>query len=696
MGATPTEGGTNFAVVASEAEQVALCLFDPNGGETRLTLPECDGGIWHGFVPGVGPGQAYGYRVTGPYEPSAGLRLNPAKLLIDPYARALQGNVRFGPEVLGYRGGDPDLPSDLDSASHVPKSLVVDPSYQWRHSRPVHRYADTVIYEVHVKGFTMRHPGVPEDLRGTFAGLAHESALSHLVGLGVTAIELLPIHESVPEAFLLEKGLTNYWGYNTIGYFAPHHDYSSEVRAGRHGGQVSEFQGMVDALHGAGIEVLIDVVFNHTAEASEYGPTLSFRGLDNRAYYRLASDGTHYLDTTGCGNSLNAGDPVALALIMDSLRYWVTEMGVDGFRFDLAPALARQDGSFDQASAFFDMVSQDPVVSRVKLIAEPWDVGQADSYDVGRFPPLWREWNGKYRDTMRDFWRGTAGMAADFATRLAGSSDIYGGRGRRPTSSVNLITVHDGFTLADLVSYDTKHNEANGESNRDGTDDNRSWNSGVEGPSDDPVVQELRSRRTRSMLATLLLSFGIPLVLGGDELGRTQGGNNNAYCQDNDMNWFDWSSVDPDLLAFTRGLVAIRLAHPVFRRRRFLSGVEANQLQWFTTGGTPMAQHDWSNPSTRSMAVYLDGEDDPDLDADGRLLFDDDFLVVVNSWEQPLDFVLPTVGRQPSWATILDTAAPATPPGVATGSPLKSGETVRIEDYSVLLFRDERAGHNTN
>ena len=690
LGATATARGTNFAVSAADADGVELCLFDVEGNETRLALPEYDGGVWHGFVPGVGPGQSYGYRVSGPYRPDIGLRCNPRKLLLDPYARALHGTVQFGPAVQDFRQDVPDQPSDLDSAPYVPRSLVSGGGPQWRHPRPDHRYADTVIYEVHVKGFTMRHPGVPEELRGTFAGMAHDAALSYLVDLGVTAVELLPIHASVPEQFLLDRGLTNYWGYNSIGYFAPHEAYSAEARAGRTTGQLAEFQAMVDAFHGAGLEVLLDVVFNHTAEGGGDGPTLSFRGLDNPAYYRLTADGSGYIDTTGCGNSLNAGNPVTLTLIMDSLRYWVTEMGVDGFRFDLAPTLARQEGGFDQASAFFDLVTQDPVVSRTKLIAEPWDVGQTDSYEVGRFPPLWREWNGKYRDTMRDFWRGTAGQAPDFATRFAGSSDLYGAHGRRPTSSVNLITVHDGFTLADLVSYDSKHNEDNGENNRDGTDDNRSWNSGVEGPTSDPRIQALRARRSRSLLATLLLSFGIPLLLGGDERGRTQRGNNNAYCQDNEVTWFDWSQVDAGLLGFTKDLLQFRAAHPIFRRRRFLQGVEASELQWFDTQGAPMTQADWANGSTRCLTIYLDGIDDPDVDAEGRPLVDDDFLLLVNSWEESVEFVLPTAGRGRSWLTMIDTGRPAGSPDDPAGGAIDVGGRVLMADYSLAVLQSDR------
>ncbi len=483
LGATPGDGGTNFAIASGVAEGIKLCLFDGAGIETQLPLEEVDAGVWHGFVPGVAPGQAYGFRTTGPYNPSAGVRCNPAKLLTDPYALALMGKVRYGPEVLGYAGDDPDQPSPLNSAAFVPRSLVVDSSFEWSdHPRPKYHYSETIIYEVHVKGFTMAHPGIPPQLQGTYAGLGHPAAIAHLSDLGVTTVELLPVHESVPEAFLIDRGLTNYWGYNTIGYFAPHQAYSAEVRAGRPGGQVAEFKKMVDALHGAGLEVLLDVVFNHTAEGNHLGPTLCFKGLDNPAYYHLVpGDLRYYIDDTGTGNTVNAGDPLALRLIMDSLRYWLTEMRVDGFRFDLAASLARQEGGFDQVGAFFDIVSQDPVVGRAKLVAEPWDVGQTDSYELGRFPPGWREWNGKYRDSMRDFWRSQPGLVGQFATRFAGSSDLFASAGRRPTASVNLLTVHDGFTLADLVSYDNKHNEANGEDNRDGTDDNRSWNCGAEG-----------------------------------------------------------------------------------------------------------------------------------------------------------------------------------------------------------------------
>jgi len=692
LGATIAVGGTNFAVASGVADGMVLCLFDEAGAETQVPLRDYDAGVWHAFVPGVGAGQAYGYRATGPYDPARGVRCNPAKLLLDPYARALRGGVTFGPEVLGYSADDPGAPSTLDSAAHVPRSLVANETFSWgEDARPRRHYADTVIYEVHVKGFTMRHPGVPPALRGTYAGLGHDAAISHLLDLGVTTVELLPVHESVPEDFLVARGLTNYWGYNTIGFFAPHQGYSAAVRAGRPGGQVAEFKAMVDALHRAGLEVIADVVFNHTAEGNHLGPTLCHRGLDNPAYYRLEpGDPRYYLDTTGCGNSLNVGDPLTLQLIMDSLRYWLTEMRVDGFRFDLAPTLARQEGEFEKRSAFFDLVSQDPVVSRAKLIAEPWDVGQMDSYDLGGFPPAWREWNGKYRDTMRDFWRSHPVGIGEFANRFCGSADMYSRARRRPTASVNLITVHDGFTLRDLVSYNDKHNEANGESNHDGTDDNRSWNCGAEGPTDDPGVLALRTRQSRAILTTLLLSFGIPMLLGGDEIGRTQQGNNNAYCQDNEIAWFDWANQDPQLLEFTRHLIAFRLAHPVFRRRRFLAGAEASELRWFTPAGGEMTAADWSDPSALALALYLDGSDDPDQAADGTFLLDDDFLVLVNAWWEPLDFVLPATRAEASWHVEIDTHDPAATgrSGVAS---LRAAGRVTVGPRSVVVLADPRS-----
>ncbi|MGH3236222.1 MAG: glycogen debranching protein GlgX, partial [Streptosporangiaceae bacterium] len=526
---------------------------------------------------------------------------------------------------------------------------------------------------------------------GTYAGLAHEAVLGHLTDLGVTAVELLPVHQYVPDDFLLRRGLTNYWGYNTIGYFAPHSAYSAAVRAGDViGGQVAEFKNMVRALHRAGLEVILDVVFNHTAEGGEGGPSLCFRGLDNTAYYRLnPGHPDQYYDTTGTGNSLNAGNPVALRLIMDSLRYWLTEMHVDGFRFDLATTLARQDGGFSRVSAFFDLVAQDPVVSQAKLIAEPWDVGQMDSYDLGEFPTLWREWNGRYRDSMRDFWRSQKIGLGEFATRFAGSSDLYGDDRRRPTASVNLITAHDGFTLADLVSYDSKHNEANGESNRDGANDNRSWNSGAEGPTADPDVLALRAQRSRAMLTTLLLSFGVPMLLGGDELGRTQGGNNNAYCQDNEISWVDWSACDEDLHSFTRALVALRRSHPVFRRHRFLTGIEAAELGWFTPAGTPMTQEGWDDGNALALGVYLDGSDAPDTGPDGQPLRDDDFLVLVNAWWEPLEFTIPDCRPGLAWQAEIDSFHPAE--AASAGMPRRAGDRVTVGPRSVLVLRAPRA-----
>jgi isoamylase len=691
LGATPGErfgvAGTNFAIASSVASSVTLCLFDAAGTETQIPVVDNDADVWHVFVPGAGPGQSYGYRVDGPWDPARGLRCNPAKLLLDPYAKAVSGTVSFGPEVLGQSEADPGARSTLDSAPHVPRSLVVDTAFSWQDGkRPWYRYADTVLYEVHVKGFTMRHPDIPPPLRGTYAGLGHQAAIAHLLNLGVTTVELLPVHQNVPESFLVERGLTNYWGYNTIGFLAPHNGYSAAVRAGRQGGQVAEFKAMVDALHQAGLEVILDVVFNHTAEAGPDGPGLCFRGIDNLAYYRVEPGNPgRYYDTTGCGNALNAGDPIMLQLMMDSLRYWITEMHADGFRFDLAPTLARQDGAFDKVSAFLDMVAQDPVVSRAKLVAEPWDVGQMDSYDLGRFPALWREWNGKYRDTMRDFWRSHPVGIGEFADRFCGSSDLYATAGRRPTASVNFITVHDGFTLRDLVSYDDKHNEANGENNRDGTSDNNSWNCGVEGPTDDPDVLALRTRRSRAMLATLMLSFGVPMLLGGDETGRSQQGNNNAYCQDNEITWFDWSKPDTGLLDFTRRLVALRKAHPVFRRRRFLAGAEAAEVRWFTPAGTEMTGADWSDPGALAIALYLDGSDDPDRAEDGTWLTDDDFMVLVNAWWEPLEFALPASRPQAGWQVQIDTYDLGSPSGPAAAE-RGEGDRITVGPRSVVVL----------
>ena len=572
LGATWDGSGTNFALFSEVADRVQLCLFDSDGTEQQLDLTEVDGFVWHCYLPGVGPGQLYAYRVHGPYEPQRGHRCNPAKLLLDPYGKAIDGSLRWNPAVFGYELGRPDTMSRADSAPFMPRNVVINPYFDWAGDRqPRTPYHQTVIYEAHVRGLTMRHPQVPPELRGSYSGLASPAIVDHLSKLGVTAIELMPVHQSVPEQQLDQRGLTNYWGYNTIGFFAPQNTYSASTEPH---GQVAEFKSMVKALHQAGIEVILDVVYNHTAESGALGPTLSFRGIDNAAYYRLSdSHPSVYLDYTGCGNSLNVRHPHALQLIMDSLRYWVLEMHVDGFRFDLAAALARELHEVDRLSSFFELVQQDPVVSQVKLIAEPWDVGDG-GYQVGKFPPLWSEWNGKYRDTVRDFWRGQPATLPDFASRLTGSSDLYETSARRPVASVNFVTCHDGFTLADLVSYNDKHNEGNGDNNADGTSDNRSWNCGTEGPTDDPRITALRARQVRNFLLTLFCSQGVPMLLAGDELGRTQHGNNNAYCQDNEISWVDWESAarHADLLDFTCALITLRREHPVFRRRRFFSG----------------------------------------------------------------------------------------------------------------------------
>jgi len=695
LGATLAPDGTNFAVASEIAEGVTLCLFDKSGAEQQLPLEECDAGVWHGFVPGVGAGQRYGYRVYGPYEPANGLRCNPNKLLLDPYARATTGDIEWNEALFAYVPGDPESFSRLDSAPHVPRGIVVDDRFDWGDDHPpAVPYSDTIIYETHVKGFTQLHPGVPPKLRGTYAGLAAPKALQHLVRLGITAIELLPIHHHVDDAFLRSKGLDNYWGYSSLGFFAPHAGYSAQVRAGRVGGQVAEFKTMVKALHAAGLEVILDVVFNHTAEGNHLGPTLSFRGFDNAAYYRLVpEDPRYYFDTTGTGNSLNVDDPTCLRLIMDSLRYWVSEMHVDGFRFDLAVTLGRDHGRFDRIAAFFDLVSQDPIVSRVKLIAEPWDFGQSDSYDVGRFPALWSEWNGRYRDTTRDFWRGQAGTLPDMATRLTGSADLYGPSQRRPNASINFITCHDGFTLRDLVSYEHKNNAANGEANGDGTDDNRSWNCGAEGPTDDAAVLELRARQSRALLATLLLSLGVPMINGGDELGRTQRGNNNAYCQDNEISWFDWGAVDKDLLVFAREVVAIRRRHPVLRRRQYATGALADDIAWYTPAGSPMTASDWGTGWTHSVVAYFDGTRDPDRDDHGRPIVDDNLLMALNGWSEPVTFTIPKVGASRAWIPELDTfAGEARPTGSAVGAAqtLAVGAQVVVGPRSIVLLRSVR------
>jgi isoamylase len=658
--------GTNFALFSEHAERVELCLFDEHDHETRIELTERTAFHWHGYLPGVGPGQRYGYRVHGAYLPEEGHRFNPAKLLIDPYAKAIEGAVRWDDaNVLPYvptGEDDADLePDDEDSAPAIPKCVVIDERFDWQGDRlPQNPWHETVIYETHVKGFTMRHPDVPEHLRGTYAGLASDPAIAYLKDLGVTAVELLPVHHIIDESFLHDKGLRNYWGYSSIGYLAPHAEYSA---SGRHGQQVDEFKGMVKALHKQGIEVILDVVYNHTAEGNHLGPMLSFKGVDNAAYYRLSpEDPRYYMDFTGTGNSLNARHPSVLRLIMDSLRYFVIECHVDGFRFDLASALARELHDVDRLSAFFDIIHQDPILSQVKLIAEPWDVGPG-GYQVGNFPVLWSEWNGIYRDTMRDFWRGQA-TAADFAGRLTGSADLYQADGRDPFASINFITAHDGFTLADLVSYNDKHNEANLEDNQDGTDDNRSWNHGVEGETDDPEINELRRRQMRNFLTTLLLSHGTPMLLGGDEFGRSQGGNNNAWCQDSEISWFDWELEDwqRELLEYTRRLMRLRADHPVFRRAAFLEGREHEgsglpDVWWFRPDGHRMTTGDWED-NTLVVGMFLNGEEIPHRSPSGERILDDSFLVLVNAHHEDHVFTLPNRRFGERWAVELSTADP--------------------------------------
>jgi len=687
LGATAREGGTNFAVASSVADGMMLCLFGENGAETQIPLRDHGAGVWDVFVPGVGAGQAYGYRATGRYDPARGLRCNPAKLLLDPYARAFSGTTTFGPEVFGYSARDPDAPNTADSAASVPRSLVIaDEAFGWRDAaRLRHRLSDTVLYELHVRGFTMRHPEIPPELRGTYAGLGHEAAIAHLIDLGVTAVELLPVHESIAGASQVAQGLTNYWGYNTIGYFAPHQRYSAAVRAGRRGGQVGEFKAMVNALHAAGLEVLLDVSFSHTAEGNDLGPTLGYRGLDNPGYYRLDGDDLrYYVDTTGTGNSLNAGNPVTLRLMMDSLRYWLTEMHVDGFRFDLDGTFGRPDDGSAHASAFFELVSSDPVVSRAKLVTELTQAGQIGRGGRGRLTPPWGMRNGTYRDTMRDFWRGQPVALGEFAARFGGSPDLH--PGSRPGASVNLITTHDGFTLRDLVSYNGKHNQANGEANNDGTSDNRSWNCGAEGATADPAILELRARQSRAMLATLMLSSGVPLLLGGDEMGRTQQGNNNAYCQDNEVSWVDWSRADTQLLDFTRRLVAFRAAHPLFRRRRFPGEADASGSRWFTPGGADLTAADWADASVPAIALYLDGSDGHGQATDAPRL-DDDVLVLVNAREEPLEFVLPATRDRAAWRIELTTDDPAVP-GSTAAAGWEAGVTITVSPRSIVVLSD--------
>lgn len=671
LGASYDGAGVNFALYSQVAQKVELCLFDEHDVETRIEMTERNSYVWHNYIPGLQPGQRYGYRVYGPYDPMHGLRCNPNKLLLDPYAKAIEGNIDGDESLFSYWFKSPDDNSamnDLDSAAHTMKSAVINPYFDWGNDQhPYISYHDSVIYEAHVRGMTNLNMDVPPDIRGTYAGLAYPSVIEYLKKLGITAIELMPIHQFVNDSFLQEKGLSNYWGYNTIGFFAPHNAYSS---SGERGEQVNEFKSMVKAYHRAGMEVILDVVYNHTAEGNHMGPTLSFKGIDNASYYRLVEgDQQHYFDTTGTGNSLLMRSPHALQLITDSLRYWVTEMHVDGFRFDLAATLARQFQEVDKLSAFFDIVEQDPIISRVKLIAEPWDLGSG-GYQVGGFPSSWSEWNGRYRDTVRDFWRSQPSTLPEFASRLMGSSDLYQVNGRRPVASVNFITAHDGFTMNDLVSYNEKHNEANGEGNRDGESNNRSWNCGVEGPTNIPDVNDLRQRQIRNMFATLLFSQGIPMICGGDEVARTQQGNNNAYCQDNEISWTNWhlDKGRKELLAFVSKLIHLRLDHPVLHRRRFFTGREPGddsntipQVEWFDHTGSIMDMDDWQNTHAFSMMIYLNGSDIPEVDWYGNRMVDNDFILIFNAHYEPIMFTLPDERYGRKWQLVVDTHNPDEP-----------------------------------
>ncbi|ORM33881.1 glycogen debranching enzyme GlgX [Williamsia sp. 1135] len=750
LGATFDGAGTNFSLFSEVATKVELCLIGKDNSETRISLDEVDGYVWHAYLPSISPGQMYGYRVHGPYDPRQGLRCDPSKLLVDPYGKAFHGEFDGDASLYSYpivletpkaEPAEPEtssVPSDvdevtvtvddddsdaaatdddsdsaleqavvepaptpeppdplfgepprLDSLGHTMTSVVINPFFDWQHDRAPNRpYYETVIYEAHVKGMTATHPEVPEQLRGTYAGLAHPAIIDHLTDLGVTAIELMPVHQFLQDQTLLDQGLKNYWGYNSFGFMAPHADYASNKKAGS---AVPEFKAMVRAFHEAGIEVILDVVYNHTAEGNHRGPSIAFRGIDNAAYYRLL-DGEpwHYMDYTGTGNSLNVRHPHTLQLIMDSLRYWVLEMHVDGFRFDLASTLARELHDVDKLSAFFDLVQQDPVVSQVKLIAEPWDVGEG-GYQVGNFPGLWTEWNGQYRDTVRDYWRGEPATLGEFASRLTGSSDLYEATGRRPSASINFVTAHDGFTLRDLVSYNEKHNDANGEDNRDGESHNRSWNCGVEGPTDDPEIERLRARQQRNILATLMLSQGTPMIAHGDEIGRTQNGNNNVYCQDSPIAWMDWSLAEEnsDLLAFTSRVIALRTAHPVFRRRRFFagrpirSGDQPRDIAWLTPGGEEMTEADWDSGFGKSLAVFLNGSAIGEKDVRGRVVRDDDFLMCFNAHYEPIEFRIPTAFYAEEWVGVLDTANSVGDSSVSAQA--ESGLLVR--ERSLLVLR---------
>ena len=690
LGATYDGVGTNFSLFSEVADRVELCLYDDGGHETKVDLERGIGYCWHAYLPDIGAGQRYGFRVHGPYDPASGVRCNPAKLLLDPYAKAIDGPFTWDQRIFSYSFDDPDGPrNEEDSAPAVPKSVVLQPYFNWGADRhPETPWHETVVYEVHVKGFTQKHPDIPAELRGTYAGLAHPVAIEYLQSLGITAVELLPVHHFVHDGFLQERDLRNYWGYNSIAYLAPHFEYAADKRPGR---AVTEFKNMVKTMHEHGIEVILDVVYNHTAEGNEKGPTICMKGIDNQAYYRLvADDPRFYNDYTGTGNTLNVRHPHVLQLIMDSLRYWVLEMHVDGFRFDLASTLARELHAVDRLSAFFDIIHQDPVISQVKLIAEPWDVGEG-GYQVGNFPPGWSEWNGKYRDSMRDFWRGEQQMLGEFAYRITGSSDLYETTGRRPYASINFITCHDGFTLRDLVSYNQKHNEANNEGNRDGESHNRSWNCGEEGLTDDPEVLALRSRQQRNLLATLFLSQGVPMILGGDEFGRSQGGNNNAYCQDNEVSWFDWESIDEDLLSFTRSLIHFQSEHPVFRRRgwfqgRPIHGSHVEDVNWFRPDGELMSEEHWDETPVNSLGVFLNGDAIPTRTQRGERIVDDSFFLVFNPHHEAVPFKLPGDKWGPGWRLVFDTANGFVQEDDEDVAQLPPGAEAPVDSRTVAVF----------
>ena len=695
QGANWDGAGVNFSLFSENATGVELCLYDDRDSNletARIAITERTDNVWHIYLQGVKPGLRYGYRVHGPYDPNNGQRFNPAKLLVDPYAKSIDGFLQWDDALFGYTIGHPDEDlsrDDRDSAPFVPKSIVVDPYFDWRNDSLLHiPWHETIIYELHVKGFTMLHPEIPSDLRGTYAGLAHPAAVEYLKKLGITSVELMPIHHSVADRHLLDRGLTNYWGYNSLGFFAPDARFSA---AGSAGDQVAEFKNMVRTLHSAGLEVILDVVYNHTAEGNHLGPTVCFRGVDNTAYYRVVEgQPRYYMDYTGCGNTLNMRHPRSLQLLMDSLRYWVTEMHVDGFRFDLAAALARELHEVDRLGAFFDIIHQDPTLSQVKLIAEPWDLGEG-GYQVGNFPVLWSEWNGRYRDCVRDYWRGSDQGIAEFASRLTGSSDLYESGGRRPYASINFLTAHDGFTLNDLVSYNEKHNEDNGEENRDGESNNRSWNCGVEGPAGDKrEVNVLRGRQKRNFLATLFLSLGVPMLLAGDEFGRSQQGNNNAYCQDNELSWLDWDKVDTKQLEFAKEIIEFRKAHPVFSRRKWfqgksIRGSDMNDLAWFRPDGEQMSDEDWGVGFAKSLGVFLNGDEIPEADAAGRRVLDQSFYLIFNAHWEPVEFVLPPEIWGQSWTRVLDTRNGDAP--AEDNWQRAAGTKINIESRSLVVMR---------